>query len=61
VTAPLSLTIRQIKAKDGKIWLQQNTTDVNVGQELQEMGISREDFVLGLHPCLYSNSKFKSF
>ncbi len=36
--------------KDGKIWLQQNTTDLDVGQELQNMGIPREDIVLGLHP-----------
>jgi len=36
--------------KDGKIWLQQNTTDIDVGQELIEMGIPQEDIVLGLHP-----------
>jgi hypothetical protein len=36
--------------KDGKIWLQQNTTDIDVGQELIEMGVPKEDIVLGLHP-----------
>jgi hypothetical protein len=36
--------------KDGKIWLQQNTTDIDVGQELQAMGVPKEDIVLGLHP-----------
>ncbi|MDY6782753.1 MAG: XisI protein [Cyanobacteriota bacterium] len=36
--------------KEGKIWLQQNTTDVDVGQELLDMGIPKEDIVLGLHP-----------
>ena len=36
--------------KDGKVWLQQNTTDIDVGQELQELGIPKEDIVLNLHP-----------
>jgi hypothetical protein len=36
--------------KDGKIWLQHNATDIDVGQELVEMGIAREYIVLGLHP-----------
>jgi XisI protein len=36
--------------KDGKIWLQQNTTDIDVGQELLDMNIPKEDIVLGLHP-----------
>ncbi len=35
--------------KDGKIWLQQNLTDLNPAEELVEMGIPREDIVLGLH------------
>jgi len=30
--------------------LQQNTTDSDVGQELVEMGVRKEDIVLGLHP-----------
>lgn len=36
--------------KDGKIWLQHNATDIDVGQELLEMGVAKEDLVLGLHP-----------
>lgn len=36
--------------KEGKIWLQQNTTDIDVGEELLAMGIPREDIILGLHP-----------
>lgn len=43
-------TILHFDIKDGKIWLQQNTTDIDVGQELLEMGIPKEDIVLGLHP-----------
>jgi hypothetical protein len=36
--------------KDGKIWLQQNLTDQNPAEDLVEMGIPREDIVLGLQP-----------
>lgn len=44
-------TVLHFDIKDGKIWLQQNTTDIDVGQELVEMGIPKEDIVLGLHPA----------
>jgi hypothetical protein len=43
-------TVLHFDIKDGKIWLQQNTTDIDVGQELLEMGIPKQDIVLGLHP-----------
>ncbi len=36
--------------KDGKIWLQQNVTDLNPAEDLIEMGVTREDIVLGLQP-----------
>jgi hypothetical protein len=36
--------------KDGKIWLQQNFTDQDPAEELVEMGVPREDIVLGLQP-----------
>jgi hypothetical protein len=36
--------------KDGKIWLQQNLTNQNPAKELLEMGVPREDIVLGLQP-----------
>jgi hypothetical protein len=36
--------------KDGKIWLQQNLTDQNLAEQLVDMGVSREDIVLGLQP-----------
>ncbi|MDY7014609.1 MAG: XisI protein [Cyanobacteriota bacterium] len=42
--------IVHIDIKDGKIWLQQNLTDWNPAEELVEMGVLREDIVLGLHP-----------
>lgn len=43
-------TIIHIDIKDGKIWLQQNLTDQNPAEELVEMGVPREDIVLGLQP-----------
>ncbi|MEB3181351.1 MAG: XisI protein [Nostocaceae cyanobacterium] len=36
--------------KDSKIWIQQNMTDVDLAAELVEMGVPKEDIVLGLHP-----------
>ncbi|HEY9640308.1 MAG TPA: XisI protein [Coleofasciculaceae cyanobacterium] len=34
--------------KDGKIWIQQNMTEIDVAQELVEMGVCPADIVLGL-------------
>ena len=36
--------------KDGKVWIQENRTDVLIGQELVERGIPKSDIVLGLQP-----------
>ncbi|NET01224.1 MAG: XisI protein [Sphaerospermopsis sp. SIO1G1] len=36
--------------KDGKIWIQQNMTDVDLAYELENMGVPKEDIVLGLQP-----------
>ena len=43
-------TVLHFDLKDGKIWLQHNATNIDVGQELIEMGVAQEDIVLGLHP-----------
>jgi len=34
--------------KDGKVWLQENRTDVLIAKELVERGIPQNDIVLGL-------------
>ena len=34
--------------KDGKVWLQENRTDVLIAKELVAKGISKNDIVLGL-------------
>lgn len=44
-------TVLHFDIKNSKIWLQQNTTDIDVGQELIDMGIPKTDIVLGLHPA----------
>lgn len=36
--------------KDGKIWLQQNVTEMNPAEDLITMGVAREDIILGLQP-----------
>jgi XisI protein len=36
--------------KDGKIWIQRNMTEVDIAKELVDMGVPKEDIVLGLHP-----------
>jgi XisI protein len=39
-----------IDIKDGKIWIQRNMTEADIAQELIEMGVPKEDIILGLHP-----------
>ena len=36
--------------KDRKIWIQRNQTDRSIAEELVQMGIPKEDIVLGLQP-----------
>ncbi|MEO0771487.1 MAG: XisI protein [Cyanobacteria bacterium J06649_4] len=43
-------SIIHLNIEDGKIWLQQNLTEQNPAEDLVEMGINREDIVLGLQP-----------
>jgi hypothetical protein len=39
-----------IDIKDEKIWIQRNMTEVDLAKELVEMGVPKEDIILGLHP-----------
>jgi len=34
---------------DGKIWLQENNTDIELDEYLEEMGISKKEIVVGFH------------
>jgi len=42
--------IIHIDIKEGKIWLQENLTELNPAEDLVEMGVPREDIILGLQP-----------
>jgi len=42
--------VMHLDIKDEKVWIQRNTTDILIAEELVEMGIPREDIVLGLQP-----------
>lgn len=45
--------------KDGKIWLQENTTDIEIDKELEAMGISKKEIVVGFHhPSMREYSDF---
>lgn len=35
--------------KDGKVWIQYNGTDRDVGEELVKMGVPKSDIVVGFH------------
>lgn len=35
--------------KNDKIWIQQNTTEVDLARQLVEMGIPKHDIVIGFH------------
>ncbi len=39
-----------IDIKNNKVWIQHNGTEVDIGDELIEMGVAREDIVLGFQP-----------
>lgn len=45
--------------KDGKIWVQENNTDIEIDEDLEEMGISKKEIVVGFHhPSMRQYSKY---
>ena len=38
-----------IDIKNGKIWIQKNSTDIDIANELVKNGVPQNDIVLGLH------------
>jgi hypothetical protein len=38
-----------LEIKDGKIWIQEDTTDIPIVQRIEAAGVSKEDIVLGFH------------
>ena len=41
--------IMHLDIKNEKIWIQQNTTEVDIALELMEMGVPKQDIVIGFH------------
>jgi hypothetical protein len=39
--------VLHLDIKDGKVWVQQNMTEMPVAKELMALGVAREDIVLG--------------
>lgn len=39
-----------LEIRDGKVWLQQNSTDTDPAEALIALGVERQDIVLGLQP-----------
>ena len=39
--------VLHLDIKEGKIWIEQNMTEMRVAQELVEQGVSKDDIVLG--------------
>ncbi|MGH9752667.1 MAG: XisI protein [Blastocatellia bacterium] len=38
-----------VRLKDGKIWIEEDWTDIGIANQLLEAGVPREDIVLALH------------
>lgn len=45
--------VLHLNIKDGKIWVEHNTTEMRVGHELVAMGVAKEDIILGF-PAPYA-------
>ena len=43
-------TIFHIDIRNGKVWIQENRTDIKIAQELTKRGIPKTDIVLGIQP-----------
>jgi hypothetical protein len=41
--------VLHLDIKDGKIWIQHNGTERDIARELVEMGIAKNDIVIGFH------------
>jgi hypothetical protein len=41
--------IMHLDIKNEKIWIQQNTTEVDIAMELIEMGVPKQDIIIGFH------------
>jgi XisI protein len=51
--------VMHLDIRAGKVWIQWNGTEETVGDDLVELGLSKQDIVLGFHP--ESMRKFTEF
>ena len=42
-------TMMHLDIKNEKVWIQQNTTEIDIASELVEMGVPKHDIVIGFH------------
>ncbi len=42
--------VLHLDLKDGKVWIQYNGTEIDIGKELLDRGIPKSDIVLGFQP-----------
>jgi XisI protein len=47
------LPIVHLDLIEGKVWIQENRTDVDIARSLMQAGVERQDIVLGLHPASF--------
>jgi XisI protein len=45
----INYAVFQFDIKDEKIWIQENNTDIEIDKDLEEMGISKKEIVVGFH------------
>jgi len=45
----INYSVFHFDIKDGKIWVQENNTDIELDKDLEEMGISKKEIVVGFH------------
>ncbi len=43
-------SVLHLDIREGKIWIEQNMTEVRIAQELVDRGVAKENIVLGFHP-----------
>ena len=41
--------VLHVDLKDGKIWIQHNGTEVDIPQKFLDLGVPKQDIVLGMH------------
>ncbi|CAN1213077.1 XisI protein [Tumidithrix helvetica PCC 7403] len=55
----INYAVFQFDIKDEKIWIQENNTDVEIDKDLEDMGISKKEIVVGFHhPSMREYSDF---